>query len=331
MQCKHLSLEERIIIKVGFLGDKPIRQIAKQLGREPSTVSREIRKNLPPERRIYGPLRAHQRALGKRRQRGRKDRLKSDLVREYVVRKLKKRWSPEQVSGRIKKDLGERISHEAIYQFVYNSIYQEGHGYVKPGQEDLRQYLRRRKKRRTHKGMRRCQKMSCLKGKSIDTRPLVVEERSRIGDWETDTIVSREQRPGVNTLVERKTGLVFITKLKDKTSRETADAITMRMSSVPRERKHTLTMDNGPENQGWVEIEKNTSLDCYHAHPYSSYERGTNENANGLVRDYFPKKTDFTKISAEGLTFVERELNTRPRKRLGYLTPLEVWSVALTC
>ena len=155
--------------------------------------------------------------------------------------------------------------------------------------------------------------------------------RSRIGDWETDSVESCDHKPGVNTLVERKTGLLFITKLKDKTTKETAKAITYRMSFVPKERRHTLTLDNGIENRGWREIEKDTGMNCYYAHPYRSSERGTNENTNGLIRDYFPKKTDFTKIQKEELAFVESELNTRPRKRLGYLTPLEAWGVALTC
>ena len=140
---------------------------------------------------------------------------------------------------------------------------------------------------------------------------------------------SKDHKPGINTLVERKTGLVFITKLKDKSGAATRAAITNRFANLPQHVRRTITMDNGPENRDWRPIEEATGADCFFAHPYSSWERGTNENTNGLIRDYFPKKTDFTTISDEEIAYVERELNERPRKRLGWKTPLQVWSGAL--
>jgi IS30 family transposase len=325
MKYTHLTLEERIIIKTGFLLKQSTRKIAKQLGRSPSTVSREINRNKPSKHRVYGPLQAHQRALERRKKRGRIERLKTKEIREYVVKHLKKRWSPDQISGRIWIDIDQSISHESIYQFIYSQIRHDGYGYVKPGCEDLRCFLRRRKKRRTHKLGRRSQKMPHFKGKSIELRPEIVNERFRIGDWETDTVVSVSQKPGINTLVERKTKVLFVTKLSSKNSLDTKEAIVKRMSSIPKEYRKTLTSDNGSENSRWQEIEEATGMDCYLAHPYCSGERGTNENTNGLIRDYFPKKTDFTTISKEALDFVESELNNRPRKSLGYLTPLEMW------
>jgi transposase, IS30 family len=168
-------------------------------------------------------------------------------------------------------------------------------------------------------------------GTSIEERPDVVNKRKRIGDWEGDTVESRDHRPGVNTLVERKTGFVFITKLKNKTAQATINAVEKRMRSLPPEYKYTLTVDNGPENRDWEGMEKATNLKTYYAHPYCSGERGTNENTNGLIRDFFPKKTDFGMISDEQIRFVERELNCRPRKRLKGRTPLEAMSGALTC
>lgn len=330
MQYKHLSIEERERIQQGLWQHKSLRQIAKELGRQPSSIAREINRNLPAERFLYTPRLSHARALEKRKSRGRTDRLKSDAIREYVVSCLKLRWSPEQISHRICEDIPEgQISHEAIYQFVYNQIHREGYGYPKPGCQDFRIYLRRRKKRRTHKGQRKCQRIFKPRGASIGERSQVVNERMRLGDWEGDTMASKDNKTGVNTLVERKTGIVLITKLKNKTSRATTEAISYRMLVLPERAKYSLTLDNGPENQDWQILEEKTGLKTFFANAYHSWERGTNENTNGLIRDYFPKKTDFTAVSNEEIQRVENLLNTRPRKRLGWLTPLEAFSKEL--
>lgn len=329
MAYRHLSIEEREFIQQSLWEKKSIRSIAAQLGRSPASVSREIQRNLPPERFLYTPRLAHARALQKRKSRGREERLKNARIRAYVISHLKKRWSPEQIAGRIRLDLTETISHEAIYQFIYAQVYRNGWGELKPGKEDLRPCLRRRRKRRLKKGSRRCQRIFKLKGASITDRPSVVAEHSRVGDWEGDTVESRDHKPGINTLVERKTGLVCITKLCERTMEATVEATTHRLLMLPPAVRKTLTLDNGSENQDWKSIQDQTGLQCYYANPYRSWERGTNENTNGLIRDYFPKKTDFTAIPDEDISFVEKELNTRPRKRLGYLTPLEAMSVAL--
>ena len=331
MKYKHFTIEEREKIQYGLWEKKSFREISKEINRSPSSISREVKKNQDSiGRKFYNPRVAHRKALKKRSSRGRKERLKNDTIRDYVLKELKKRTSPEQISGRIKKEHpGQSISHEAIYQFVYNQINREGWGLLKPGCQDLRPCLRRKKKRRAKKGQRRCQRIFKPQGPSISLRPQIVNKRSRIGDWESDTIVSKDQKPGVNTLVERKTGLVFITKLKDKTSQATLEAIAKRLSNLPEKTKKTATFDNGPENQRWQELEKETGLKAFFANAYHSWERGTNENTNGLVRDYFPKKTDFTMIPNEKIQEVEELLNSRPRKRLGWKTPLEVFSVAL--
>lgn len=329
MKYQHLSIEEREFIQLSLWGKKSVRTIAQELGRSAASISREIRRNLPPEIRRYTPRKAHEQALANRGYRGRKERLKNESIRKYVIEHLKRRWSPEQIAGEIEEDLNQKISHEAIYQFIYAQIYQKGWGYLKPGREDLRPYLRQRRKRRIHKGMRKCHRMPSFQGASIDLRPSIVGARGRIGDWESDTMESINHKPGINTCVERKTGLVMITKLKDKKSQATMKAIEKRMANFPDNAKRTITFDNGLENRNWKDLEKNSGLRTYFAHPYHSWERGTNENTNGLIRDYFPKKTDFTIITEEELSFVEGELNNRPRKRLGWKTPLEVWSVAL--
>lgn len=307
---------------------KSVRSMAKALKRSPSSVSRELKRNFPPERQVYASRLAHERALTKRRSRGRTERLKNETIRAYVTNHLKQDWSPEQISSRIKIELNKMISYEAIYQYVYAQIHRQGHGWVKPGCEDLRPYLKRRHKRRGQKGMRSVQRVSRIKGPSIDNRPMVVDRRTRIGDWESDSIASKNNAPGLNSLVDRKTGLLLLSKVKDKTSKVTTAVISAKLASLPR---HTLTLDNGVENQSWQEIEKLTGIKCFYAHPYHAWERGTNENTNGLVRWYFPKGTDFRIIPEEAIKLVENALNTRPRKRLNWKTPLEVFnqSVAL--
>jgi IS30 family transposase len=330
MQYKHLNIEERERIQELFWQKKSIRYIANILNRSPSSISRELKRNFGKERKVYAPRLANERAFLKRKCRGRKDRLKTREIREYVTKHLKERWSPEQIAGRLKIDLKQTISHEAIYQFIYAQIFREGWGNIKENCEDLRYCLRRGRKIRRVKGSRRCQRIFKPKGISIEERPKIVDTRKRIGDWEGDTVESRDHNPGVNTLLERKSGLYFITKLKSKTSASTREAVRTRFAEIPSKFKRTLTLDNGSENSNWETLEKEANTRCFFAHPYSSWERGANENANGLLRDYFPKKTDFSMIPTSEILKVEHSLNSRPRKRLGWKTPLEVWSVALT-
>ena len=329
MIYKHFSVEEREKLQEGVWRGRSIRTIASELGRSPASVSRELRRNSSPEKSLYRPRQAHERALAKRKLRGRHERLKNECVRIFVTAQLKRRRSPEQIAGIIKREMGETISHEAIYQFIYAQVHRDGYGWVRPGCEDLRHCLRRRRKRRVPHGARRCQRVLKPQGPSIEVRPAVVDRRTRVGDWESDTVESCDHAPGINTLVERKTGLVFITKLKDKSGAATRAVIEKRFADLPQQVRRTITMDNGPENRSWQPIEEATGANCFFAHPYSSWERGTNENTNGLIRDYFPKGTDFRTISDEEIAYVERELNERPRKRHGWQSPLQVWGVAL--
>lgn len=328
MAHQHLSVEEREEIQAGLWKNESVRSIARRLGRSHSSIVREINKNLPPEHWLYTPRLANERAQKKRKSRGRIDRLKNETIRRYVVEHLKQHWSPEQIAGRMKIDGIGAISPEAIYQFVYAQL---SYGKPKPGKEDLRSFLRRKQKQRQRHGSRKGQRIFKPNGPSIDDRPAIVDLRSRIGDWESDTVESCDHAPGVNTLVERRSGLFLVTKVKDKTSDATVIAVASRMALIPKEAKHTLTIDNGPENRDWSTLESVTGLSCFFAHPYCSCERGSNENANGLLREFYPKKTDFREVPAEEIAEVEYALNTRPRKRLGFMTPLEVWGGAFQC
>mgnify|MGYP001618697005 CR=1 FL=1 len=325
MKYKHLSIWEREKIQELLWQKKSIRFIAKVLERSPSSINREINRNIPLQYR-YTPRLANERALKKRKSRGRKLRLKSLFIRRYVIDYLKIGYSPEQIAGRLSLEYPKyKISHEAIYQYIY---YQVHHEYVKRGYHDLRIYLKRRHKRRQRKGMRKYQRLLKHNGFSIERRPKEVEKRKTLGHWEGDSMVSRKSKVGLNTLVERKTGLVLISKIQDKTMEETSNTVIARLKSIPCK---TLTLDNGTENFAYEKIQNELQISCYFAHPYCSGERGTNENTNGLIRWYLPKGTDFATISDEAIKFIETTLNNRPRKRLGWKTPLEVFneSVAL--
>lgn len=333
-QHKQLSIEERETIQAGLWGKRSLRDIARELGRPPSTVSREVARNAKGPRPRYIPRLAQERAQERVLNRGRRTRLKSEEIRDYVRRMLKGHYSPEQIAGRISVDIsGAKISYEAIYKYIYAQYHRDGYGRCTG--EDLRIYLKRHHKTRHPKYIPfRPQRLKIIDAISISERPEEVELREELGHWEGDSIISRQSKYGLNTLVERKSGLVFITKIKNGKAEETAQKVIARLAALPMKKRQTLTLDNGSENAGHKIITSTLKTRCYFARPYHSWERGTNENTNGLIRYYFPKKTDFAKISVEQIKRVETILNNRPRKRLQWLTPLEVFSgqsVALKC
>lgn len=332
MSYQHLSIEEREGIQYGLWEQQSVRAIARMIGRSPSSVSREISRNIPPQRRQYTPRLAHERAEDHRRHRGRTERLKNDTIRSYVREQLRSGYSPEQIAGRLPTvHPGQAISPEAIYQFVYAQFRRGGYGRLVG--EDLRPYLKRRHKRRIPKGARRCQRTAPPRGISIDERPRAVNERRSVGHWEGDLMVSGKSRVALQTLVERKTGLVLISKVANGTKEASERAVARRFGTLPASLCRTLTLDRGSENAWALDPDPAPGLTCYFAHPYSAWERGTNENTNGLIRWYFPKGTDFATIPDERIAAVEAALNSRPRKRLGWRMPSEVFadSVALTC
>lgn len=325
MQYQHLSVEEREKIQRGLWEKKSYRAIAKELGRSPASVSREIRRNLPPQHFHYAPRLAHERALFKRTMRGREERLKNDALRAYAITHLKLGWSPEQIAATAEGAIGISISHEAIYQFVYARV-SKASGLLYGGQEDLRPYLAFHRKRRMGKGMRKSFRIDKGPLPSIETRPKEVEARRVVGHWEDDSMVCSPTMPmRLRTTVERKTGIVFIDKAHDRTMAEANRITKERFGVLPLHVRRTLTRDRGSENWGHEELEAQLGLRCYFAHAYASWERGTNENTNGLIRRFFPKGTDFRLVTQAQIRMVERLLNSRPRKRLGWKTPYEVF------
>ena len=326
-----LTLRERIDIESKYRYGMSITNIAKEIGRNKSTVSREV-KNKP--RRGIGKYDAdisHRKALVRIAKRGNVSVIgRNEKLREYVVEKLKLGWSPEQISIRLPIDYREdkemRISYEAIYQYVYNQVRRGGNGKVKKECEDLRPYLTRRHTRRAKKGFRKAQKAERRASlPSIEERLTIVDDHSRIGDWEDDLLVSRASSSCIKSVNERKSGVVFFGKTKDGTARSCDTVLFEKLSKIPEEYMKTLTRDRGSENKDYKTVEETLGVSVYFAHAYCSWERGSNENCNGLFRRYFPKKTDWSKITDEEIARAEYLINTRPRKRLNGLTPAEVF------
>jgi len=320
---KQLSLEDRDRITEMKAGGLSLRAIAGELGRSPSTIAREVGRNSSPAYALYMSHRAHDRAARRKREAAGRPRLKDKETADYVREKLSMGWSPEQIAGRIGIDRpGLSISPEAIYQFIYHRETE--------GREELIRCLRRGHRKRKAKGVGRKERRTKIPNRvPIEERPASVEARSRFGHWEGDSMVSRKSLAALNSLVERKSRLLFITRLPRKSAGRTSEAVIRRLGGLPERARRTLTLDNGTENARHEEITGAIGTRCFFARPYASWQRGTNEHMNGLVRWYFPKGTDFGKITDVQVARVESLINNRPRKCLGYKTPLEVAAVAL--
>ncbi len=312
MKYRQITSEERYTIST--LRQEGVNQseIARALGRHRSSISREIRRNLSKFDRCYRPFVASHRARARRSRPRKNSRFKSDDYR-LVERLLKKKWSPEQISGRLRKDGTLSISHETIYRHAWND---------KAAGGDLYKHLRcaTKKRRKRHNSY---DSRGRLAGKRhISERPRSVEKRKSIGHWEIDTVVGTGSKDCVATLVERKTGLTMLGKLPDRSKL----AMTKRTKSLIRRaptRFKTITADNGTEFHDYESVERSIPVKFYFATPYHSWERGTNENLNGLLRQYLPKRSNLQGLTQRQCDAIARQLNTRPRKRLGYRTPEE--------
>ncbi len=328
---KRLNFRDRIIIENRYCVDrKPLTSIAKELNRHLSTVIREIAGRPRIGRGKYSADAAQARALGSSKKQGRKSKFGYAPLKQYVGEKLKLGWSPEQVEIRLPidypRDKKMRISYEAIYRNIYSQIHRGGNGAVKENCDDLRKYLPRRHTRRRKKGFRKAQKLerdSFLP--SIENRPKEVDKRKIVGHWEDDTLVSKKSAQRIKSVNERVSGIVFFGKTADGTAGACDKVVISRLKSVPNDYAKTLTRDRGSENFNYKTIEKELNLSCFFAHSYCSHERGSNENTNGLFRRYFPKGTDFGKITDRRIAEVEYLINTRPRKRHCGLTPYEIF------
>ena len=313
----HLSITEREKISIFKAQGLSLRDIGKALNRDPATILRELRRNAPPVHQgYYLGHKAHERA-GKRKSNAHsRKRLKDDSIRRYVEEKLILRWSPEQIAGRMGHDHpGCSISHEAIYQYLYQHRY------------ELISYLPRAHRKRQKRGHSRKHRTPHIPNRvSIDQRPAYIEKRRQIGHWELDTMISRQSIAALVVSVERKSRFTTIAKLERKTALAITHTLTRRLLSFPQQLRRTLTYDNGSENTDHETINQLLGTQSYFCNPYHSWEKATVENTVGLIRRFFPKKTDFAHVDTWAIESVEFLLNTRPRKCLNYLTPIEVLS-----
>ncbi len=306
----HLTREQRHQIYVLMKAGHNQSEIAMFVGCDKSTISRELGRNRGL--RGYRPKQAHQ--LAEVRQQNRSPQRLTDETWSLVKQLLRQDWSPEQISGWLKRECNLSVSHEWIYQYVFTEKCQGG---------GLYRHLRCQKQRRKRYGSysRRGQLRNRV---SIDERPAVVERRGRYGDWEADTIIGKGQKQAIISLTERKARPTLLAKVQTREAKTVGQAVRQLLTPVA-DRVHTITADNGKEFAEHETIAKALEANFYFAHPYASWERGLNENTNGLVRQYFPKQCHFDRITDEEIQTVIDKLNNRPRKCLGFKTPNEVF------
>lgn len=311
-QCQQLTLEERYVIYELRTEGLSRREIGKRMVRHHSTISREIRRNTGL--RGYRPHQANAFA-SERKTTAHKNYKITPIILLNVENHIRQQFSPDQISHVLQKQDME-ISAERIYQHIWED---------KKAGGDLHENLRRKLRYRRKRSCKIDNRGIIPNRVSIDERPAIVDQRTRIGDWEGDTIIGANHRGVCVTLVERVSKLTLIKKLKTKESDKVEDAIVSLLYPY-RDTLKTLTVDNGKEFANHESIAKKLKVDVYFAHPYCSWERGLNENTNGLIRQYFKKKMNFDSITASDTTLVMERLNDRPRKGLGYKTPNEVFT-----
>lgn len=320
---QQLTFAAREIITIMRFKGASLSVIARRLKRHKATIAREVRRNSSAVYDCYLGHRAQARRMVRNQEARRRPRLKEARIRTYVLAKLKQHWSPEIIAGRLPLDHpGLTISPEAIYQFVYDPD--------NPQRVKLIGCLRRAHRRRRCKKVGRKERRTKIPHRvPIDVRPIGVADRTEFGHWEGDTLISRKSRVAVQSLSERCSRLVLLTKLVRKGAAEMKNAVIKRFRSLPRAACQSLTLDNGTENVQHEKITAALGTACYFCHPYAAWERGSNEQINGLVRWYLPKGTDLGKITDEQLQWIEDRLNNRPRKCLDFKTPIEVAAQAL--
>jgi len=305
MSYNQLTQEQRYQIYALLKMGHNQSEIANVICVHKSTVSREWRRNRG--QRGYRPKQAHHKAMSRRKWDRRRIQPQTWV---WIEEKIRQDWSPEQISLWMRKYESVNVSHEWIYQYIYAN---------KSAGGDLHKHLRCQKKQRKRYGS------NDRRGKitnqvSIEQRPAIVEKRKRLGDWEADTMIGKKSPYALVTLVERKSRFTLLKKINRRTAAAAKEAMIQMLKPYPL-RTLTITCDNGSEFADHQEIAEELNTDVYFAHPYASWERATNENTNGLARQYFPKGSDFSKITDEKVQFAENRLNSRPRKCLDIKTP----------
>lgn len=313
-----LTLYEREKIEFYLKLKMKHRTIAKSLKRDRRVIDREIKRNSKDGKYLS---KTAQELSDKKAKKTNKCKLdKDEDLRNYVYERLQDDWSPEEVAGRLKEQppselKGKTISHESIYQYIYN-----GNG------KHWYRFLRKKNApRRQKKQHRKSAKITIPELISITKRPLEINGRTRIGDWESDLIVFKGQKPAVSVQHERKSLAVRLHKIKDKSAKENKEAITASIESLPQEIFKSITFDRGGENVCHLELkELYSNLETFFCEAYKSWQKGGVENSNGLIRQYLPKNADLSKLNDKQVYDIQERLNNRPRKKLNYLTPNEV-------
>jgi IS30 family transposase len=325
MPYNHLTEKERYVISHLKLAGFSLREIGRRLGRHHATISREIIRNGPeyPED-VYWYNFTHPRAIERSHKARHHRRQNQSKLLVYVIAKIRLDWSPEAIAARLKLEYPDdekmRISHETAYRWIYRDASQNGDLY-----HHLRRCHKRRRRQKRYGSGRRF-----IQGRiSIDQRPPIVATRERFGDWEGDIMEGGKGTGCLATHVERRCRYLLAAKLTDKKAPTMTEQSIKSFRKTPRALRQTLTVDNGKEFSHFKELEAKTGLKVYFADPYAAWQRGTNENTNGLLRQYFPKGTDFRNISEKEVAIVVKKLNNRPRKCLNYQTPHEVFCQAL--
>jgi IS30 family transposase len=314
MAYKHLRAEEREVISQMVAQGKSNEEIGAELHRDPSTISRELRRN--GSCGMYFAVVAQQFADQRRRAaRAKSRKLNRPENLAYVQERLRQCWSPDQIAGRSRRDFPENPERTFSHQTIYTWLARDDH------RRRWIVYLRHyRRKRRLAKSVGRV-------NRAWEKRPAIVNERGRYGDWEGDTIVGAGRHGGaLISLVERKSGYLALLPVPSKHAQKVRQAICGRLQQIPCELRQTMTFDNGSEFGEYEQLESTLNMKVFITDPHSPWQKGTNENTNGLTRQFFPKATDFNQVSRYKVTRAENLLNDRPRKRLNYQTPNEVFA-----
>lgn len=309
-----LTQEERYRITALLKHGRSQAEIAAELGRARSTISRELRRNVTHHDGHYRAEKAQQYSVARRRRERRRSWFSAEQMAE-VDRLLKKKWSPEQIADDLKRRGVCRISHETIYRHILRDKKRGGSLYT-----HMRIMSKKVRKRYNSKDSR-----GVLAGKRhISERPIEAEKRLQVGHWEGDTVIGQDKHACILTMVDRRSGYAVIKKLKARTAEQATKAAALVIAEQAG-KVETITLDNGTEFHSYAQLERDFPVTCYFATPYHSWERGSNENLNGLIRQYLPRGTCMKRLTQKECDWIANELNTRPRKRHGFRTPAEIY------
>ena len=314
----HITADERDKIALFVAGGYNLNNIARMLGRNRSTISREIKRNGAAKYKSYTPHAAEARSKKRKSVANTHPRLKNSFIRDYVHKKIKDGWSPEIISGTLKKEHPENsISHESIYQYIYADA------------QELKHYLPRHYRVRRTRKAKKTGSVENIPGRvGIDLRPETINDRSEFGHWESDSMVSRQSQAALAVQLERLSRYVKIKKVIANKAEPVSRAIIQNLMDIDASFRKSITYDNGKENVKHQDVNQALGISSYFCHAYRSWEKGSIEQVIGLIRRYLPKKTDLAKVTECQIEYIENQLNSRPRKCLNFATPYDVLQTA---